>query len=64
MLSVNVNRRKPAVFNRCSAPGTSGYGGMVANRPVSSSQSSAVILTPLAAAIFSRTAPPMSVRGT
>jgi hypothetical protein len=43
VLSVNVNRGKPAVFNRCSAPKTSAYGGMVANRPVSSSRSSAVI---------------------
>ena len=36
---------------------------MVANRSVSSLRSAAVILTPLGAAIFSRTAPPMLVKG-
>jgi hypothetical protein len=56
-LSVKVNRSKPAAFNRRKAPGTSGYGGIVANRSVSSSRSVAVILTPLGVAICSRTAP-------
>ena len=42
----------------------SGWGGMVANRSVSSAPSAALIVMPRVAASIRSTAPPMSVNGT
>jgi len=64
VLSVRQNSRKPAARSRPSAAGTSGCGGMVANRSVSSAASAAVMARPRVAASIRSTAPPMSVNGT
>ena len=64
MLSVSVNSRKPWSRRRRRAAGTSGWGGIVANRSVSSALSASLIVMPRVAASIRSTAPPMSVNGT
>jgi hypothetical protein len=64
VLSVSVKSRKPWWRSRRSAAGTSGCGGIEANRFVSPSASASLIAMSRVAASILSTAPPISVNDT